>query len=80
MLPLFRGAEQVFRNILVPIAGLQELLVRKDADLVMKQALVDLPPGRREIVLKEIAASFQKGASAKVPTEQVSPTGYTQIV
>lgn len=81
MLPLFRGAEQVFRYILVPIAGLQELLVRKDADTIRKQALAELPPARREIVMKEIAASFQKASLDKSdPKSSVSPTGYSQIV
>ena len=82
MLPMFRGAEKVFRHILVPIAGLQELLVRKDADQVMKQAMNDLPPERRALVLKEIAGAFEKGATAepKAKTGPVSPSGYTQIV
>lgn len=78
MLPLFRGAEQVFRTILVPLAGLQELLVRKDAEVVRQQALADLPPERRALVMKEIAASFQRdetAAAAKPVT-----TGYNSIV
>mmetsp|Transcript_12466 Transcript_12466/g.15797 ORF Transcript_12466/g.15797 Transcript_12466/m.15797 type:complete len:342 (-) Transcript_12466:535-1560(-) len=78
MLPLFRGAEHVFRNILVPLAGLQELLVRKDADLVRKQALADLPPERRALVMKEIADSFAN--SSKGLETPASPTGYNSIV
>lgn len=84
MLPLFRGADQVFRSILVPLAGLQELIVKKDAEVVKNQVLKDIPPERRALLLKEIAKSFADGAvdsdkktSSKIP---VSPTGYTQIV
>lgn len=62
MLPLFRGADTVFRSILVPIAGLQELLVRRDAEEVKRKALADVPPERRSIVMKAIAESFEKEA------------------
>ena len=78
MLPLFRGAELVFRNVLVPLAGLQELLVRRDAEMVKNQALADLPPERRALVMKEIAESFQKGAKGN--PAPASPTGYNAIV
>lgn len=63
MLPIFKGAEQIFRNVLVPIAGLQELLVRRDAELVKRSALKDLPPETRALILKEIGESFQRDAA-----------------
>jgi hypothetical protein len=78
MLPLFRGAEQVFRNILVPLAGLEEMLVKKDAEVIKNKALADLPPERRQLVLNEIADSFKKGSDSA--GNSVSPTGYTSIV
>jgi len=92
MLPLFRGAEQVFRNILVPLAGLQELLVRKDAEKVKNDALKSLPPERRAVVMKEIAKSFEKGATtapsvnkaalkdSKASKVPLSSGDYTQMV
>ena len=82
MLPLFRGAEQVFRTILVPLAGLQELLVRKDAEEVKNAALKDLAPERRALVMKEIAKSFERSANeGSIPSAgPLSPGGYTQIV
>lgn len=80
MLPMFRGSEQVFRRILVPIAGLQEMLVRKDADRIRTQALAELPPERRALVMKEIAASFEKGATEDMSKRPVSPDGYSEIV
>lgn len=80
MLPMFRGSEQVFRRILVPIAGLQEMLVRKDADRIRTQALAELPPERRALVMKEIAASFEKGATEDLSKKPVSPDGYSEIV
>ncbi len=64
MLPIFRGADQVFRNILVPIFGLQEMLLRRDAEVVKQSVLADVAPERRALILKEIAASFQKDADA----------------
>mmetsp|Transcript_9042 Transcript_9042/g.9924 ORF Transcript_9042/g.9924 Transcript_9042/m.9924 type:complete len:341 (+) Transcript_9042:83-1105(+) len=76
MLPLFRGAEVVFRTVLVPLAGLQELLVKKDADAVKLSILADVPPERRQLLMKEIADSFVKGADELPKT----PTGYNAIV
>lgn len=85
MLPLFRGAEQVFRNILVPLSGLQEMLIKKDAEVVKNQALKDLPPERRALIMKEIAKSFEQAATqgnvkTAAPAAPLSPAGYTQIV
>ena len=53
---------QVFRSILVPLAGLQELLVRRDAEVLKRAALADVPPERRQLVMKAIAQSFEKGS------------------
>lgn len=58
MLPMFRGADAVFRTILVPLAGLQELLMKKDASLVMSAILRELPENRRAAVMTEIGESF----------------------
>jgi len=58
MLPMFRGADKVFRKILVPLAGLQELLILRDSILIKKQMLKDLDPERALIVRKSIAKFF----------------------
>ena len=62
MLPLFNGAESIYRNILVPIAGLQELQLKRDSEMIKYEVLKQLPEERREAVLSEIADSFQKTA------------------
>ena len=64
MLPMFRGAESIFRRILVPLAGLQELLMRKDADVVKRAILNDVPEDRRASLMKEIGEMFSKASVA----------------
>lgn len=65
MLPMFRGADKVFRKILVPLAGLQEMLLLRDSIQIKKQMLKDLPPDRAELVSKSIAKFFDgKGGEA----------------
>jgi len=58
MLPMFRGADKVFRKILVPLAGLQELLMLRDCIQIKKQMLKDLDPERAKIVSNSIAKFF----------------------
>ena len=67
---------QVFRSILVPIAGLQEMLVRRDAEAVKLAALADIPPERRQLVLKSIAETFEKGSKE---AEVKAKEGYQSI-
>lgn len=60
MLPIFRGADKVFRNILVPLTGLQEMLLVRDA-LVMKRAMMkQLTPEQGKRVRNAVAASFSR--------------------
>mmetsp|Transcript_15140 Transcript_15140/g.27037 ORF Transcript_15140/g.27037 Transcript_15140/m.27037 type:complete len:382 (-) Transcript_15140:87-1232(-) len=58
MLPMFRGADKVFRKILVPLAGLQELLILRDSIQIKKQLLKDLEAERAVVVRKSIAKFF----------------------
>eukprot|EP00804_Cyclotella_cryptica_P011406 CCRYP_016044-RA/>CCRYP_016044-RA protein AED:0.39 eAED:0.39 QI:574/1/1/1/1/0.75/4/463/313 len=58
MLPMFRGADKVFRKVLVPLAGLQELLILRDSIQIKKQMLKDLDPERAKLVSKSIAKFF----------------------
>ena len=57
---MFRGAETVFREILVPLAGMQEMLIRRDAEMLKRQVLANVPPERQRLVLNEIATSLEQ--------------------
>jgi hypothetical protein len=71
-LPMFRGADKVFRNILVPLAGLQEMLMLRDAYMIKRQMLKDLDPERARLVGKSIANIFDSegGADPAVKLKQ----------
>ena len=58
MLPMFQGADKVFRKVLVPLAGLQELLMLRDAIQVKKAMLKTLDPERAKTVRKAIAKFY----------------------
>lgn len=64
MLPMFGGAEKVFRKVLVPLAGLQELLMLRDAINVKRSMLKTLDPERAEKVSKVISKFFDGDESA----------------
>mmetsp|Transcript_13044 Transcript_13044/g.19194 ORF Transcript_13044/g.19194 Transcript_13044/m.19194 type:complete len:384 (-) Transcript_13044:150-1301(-) len=59
MLPMFGGADKIFRKILVPLAGLQELLMMRDAIAIKKSMLKDLDPERARSVRKAIAKFYE---------------------
>eukprot|EP00548_Thalassiothrix_antarctica_P001747 CAMPEP_0194140610 /NCGR_PEP_ID=MMETSP0152-20130528/10145_1 /TAXON_ID=1049557 /ORGANISM="Thalassiothrix antarctica, Strain L6-D1" /LENGTH=138 /DNA_ID=CAMNT_0038838927 /DNA_START=1 /DNA_END=417 /DNA_ORIENTATION=- len=67
MLPMFNGADKVFRKVLVPLAGLQELLLLRDAIIIKKQMLRDLDPERAESVRKAIAKFYNEHDDEKDP-------------
>ena len=58
MLPMFEGADKIFRKVLVPLAGLQELLMLRDAIQIKKKMLKDLDPERQLVVRRAIAKFF----------------------
>eukprot|EP00555_Chaetoceros_dichaeta_P002314 CAMPEP_0198250674 /NCGR_PEP_ID=MMETSP1447-20131203/1762_1 /TAXON_ID=420782 /ORGANISM="Chaetoceros dichaeta, Strain CCMP1751" /LENGTH=357 /DNA_ID=CAMNT_0043935531 /DNA_START=69 /DNA_END=1142 /DNA_ORIENTATION=- len=62
MVPMFQGADKIFRHVLVPLAGLEEMLIRKDAELVKLKVMRGIPEDRRDTVLKEIAESYLAGS------------------
>jgi hypothetical protein len=66
-LPMFRGADKVFRNILVPLAGLQEMLMLRDAYVIKRQMLKDLNPERARLVGKSIANIFDSEGDGTDP-------------
>lgn len=58
MLPMFSGAEKAFRKILVPLFGLTEMLMVRDAVKLKKQMFKDLDPVRAMKVRKAIAGYY----------------------
>lgn len=58
MLPLTRGAEQVFRSIIIPLAGLDELMIIHDSHKLKVVAMKRLSQARQKQVLRMIATSF----------------------
>jgi len=60
MLPLFNGADNVFRSILVPLAGLQEMLLQRDADLLKQSMIEQIPESKRKEFFKVISKKFSE--------------------
>ena len=68
MLPMMGGADKIFRKILVPLAGLKELLLLRDATAVKKTMLRDLDPERAKAVRKAIAKFYDDDDDNADPT------------
>jgi len=66
---MFQGADKVFRKILVPLAGLQELLLLRDAIRVKRSMLRDLDPERARAVRKIIAKFYNDDDPQADPTQ-----------
>mmetsp|Transcript_23430 Transcript_23430/g.25829 ORF Transcript_23430/g.25829 Transcript_23430/m.25829 type:complete len:410 (+) Transcript_23430:92-1321(+) len=81
MLPMFNGADKVFRKVLVPLAGLKELLMLRDAIMIKKQMLKDLDPERAEFVRKAIAKFYNEHEDDKDPDKLKNElmTGYSNM-
>lgn len=62
---MFGGADKLFRKVLVPLFGLQEILMVRDAFLVKKQLVKDLSPERAAVVRKAIANFFTEDEQHK---------------
>ena len=58
MLPMFNGADVVFRSVLVPIAGQREALLLKDAKMLAKSMVKQLPASRHGEAGEAIAEAF----------------------
>mmetsp|Transcript_8783 Transcript_8783/g.15923 ORF Transcript_8783/g.15923 Transcript_8783/m.15923 type:complete len:402 (-) Transcript_8783:1956-3161(-) len=58
MLPMFQGAEKIFRHVLVPLAGLKEMLLLNDAIKVKKEMMRSVPPERLKALRAAISKSF----------------------
>lgn len=58
MLPLFRGSDAVFRNVLVPLAGQRDKLLIRDAHVLHKNMIRQVPAERIESVRAATIAAF----------------------
>lgn len=58
MLPMFDGSTMIFRNVLVPILGQQELLLLRDAHGLAAQLFKQLPQHRQEGARQAAAKAF----------------------
>jgi len=59
-LPMFRGADSVFRNILVPLSGQYEAMLLRDIYMVKEEMMKKIPKKSRERALEKAAAIFDK--------------------
>ena len=63
MLPMFQGSEKVFRYVLVPLAGLRNMLLKGDALKVKMEMFQTLSPEQIDVLRHEIARSFAEDDS-----------------
>ena len=56
----FRGADSVFRNILVPLSGQYEAMLLRDIYMVKEEMMKKIPKKSRERALEKAAAIFDK--------------------
>ena len=61
MLPVFNGADSVFRGILVPVFGLKAQLLRRDARVLAEESTKGLTEEQKAAVV----ASFNEGVAKK---------------
>ena len=61
MLPMFDGSMKVFRNVLVPLTGQQELLLIRDAHALAGQLLKKIPVDRQDYARQQAANAFAGG-------------------
>ena len=58
MLPMFNGADVIFRNVLVPLAGQREALLLKDAKGLARTMVKQLPASRHGEAGEAVAQAF----------------------
>jgi TB2/DP1, HVA22 family len=62
-LPMFQGADAIFRNVLVPLSGQRENLILYDAYMVKLSIERAIPLAQRDQVMSKAAELFQKSKS-----------------
>ena len=68
-LPMFNGADVVFRRVLVPLSGQYENLLLHDAYVVKRDMEAKLPRSHRERVLNKAAELFASGGGGTTTKE-----------
>lgn len=68
MLPMVDGSMKVFRNVLVPLLGQQELLIIRDAQALAGELLQKIPVDRQEHARQQAASAFVKASDTEVVT------------
>lgn len=66
MVPIFDGSTKIYRNVIVPLAGLQEQLAYRDALTVKREIMKKIHEGRRDQLQTRISELFAKDVA---PTE-----------
>lgn len=69
MLPMFDGSMKVFRNVLVPLCGQQELLIIRDAQALAGELLKKIPGARQEYARQEAANAFVASSTESAGTK-----------
>ena len=59
-LPMFKGAEAVFRNVLVPLSGQYENMLLRDAQIVRQEMERKIPKKMRAKVMSKAASIFSE--------------------
>lgn len=80
MLPMFQGADKLFRKVLVPLAGLQEMLMLRDAIQVKKQMLHDLDPARAKTVRLAIAKFYSDDEASTIDPMNLAESCKTEYL
>ena len=70
MVPVFNGAEKVFRNVLVPLARQHEMLIYRDACIIKKEMMKKVPKGNNKSMRKKIAALFNEHSDDEEDDEE----------
>lgn len=74
------GADKLFRKVLVPLAGLQEMLMLRDAIQVKKQMLKDLNPERSQKVRQAIAKFYADEESTTIDPMDLAESCKTEYL
>lgn len=75
MLPMFKGADKIFREILVPLSGQTEMLLIRDAQMLRMELEAKLPDNRKEDVLKSLTKVLTKDLDEKPAVKRRSKFG-----
>jgi hypothetical protein len=79
MLPMIQGADKVFRKVLVPLAGLQEMMLLRDALVIKKNMMKGLDPERQAALKKAIIMAYENDSTDPDDTKQVFQSSYRNL-